>query len=109
MTNFSDKSTGGIIRGIALLVMIGTVVLGDAILYWQHQVVWGIFWSCIIALVLGFEVYGKFISKQKLTISNMWRDWIVYEKDNKKFPWGRITLIIIWVSFTALIVHLWFF
>jgi hypothetical protein len=109
MSDFSDKSIGGIIRGIALWVMIIGAVAADFICYWRGQIVWGTFWSCIIALVIGYEIYGKFISKEKKTISNMFRDWIVWEKENKKFPWGRTTLIILWTALTALIVHLWFF
>ena len=118
--NFSDKSIGGIIRGVALWVMMGGAAIADGILWWRWTcmpdaasklwlLVWAIFWACIIALVIGFEIYGKFFSPVKITISNMWRDWITYEKDNKKFPWGRVTLIILCVALNALIVHLWFF
>lgn len=117
---FSDNSIGGWIRGIALWVMIITVSLCDAALWWRFAVcplpiikfciaVWAVFWAQIIIVVIGFEIYGKFFSPVRLTISNMYRDWIVYEKQNKLFPWGRVTLIGLELAFTALIVHLWFF
>ena len=104
---FSDKSVGGIIRGIALWIMMGGAAIADAILYWKGQIVWGTFWSCIILLVIGYELWAKFISKDKKTISNMYRDWIVSEKG--KFPWARIVLIILAIALMALIIHLWFF
>lgn len=118
--SFSDKSVGGIIRGIALWVMMVTVTICDGILWWRVAVtpdpliqfcigVWAIFWALIILGVVAFEIYGKFFSPVKITISNMYRDWITYEKENKLFPWGRVVLLGLWLAFTALIVHLWFF
>ena len=109
MSDFSDKSTGGIIRGVALWVMMIGAVVADFLCYWRGQTVWGTFWSCIIALVIGYEIWGKFFSKEKKTISNMFRDWIVYEKEHGMFPWGRTVLIILCIALNALIIHLWFF
>lgn len=106
---FSDKSIGGIIRGIALWIMMGGAAIADGLLYWRGQIVWGTFWSCIIALVIGYEIWGKFISKERKTISNMYRDWIVADKQSGNFAWGRLVLIILCIALNALIIHLWFF
>lgn len=96
-----NMTLGGITRTVALWIMMIGAGVATGLLYWQGQLVWGIFWSCIICLVISFEIYGKFFSKQKKTISNMWKDWAI------KSPfWAYLTLGILCVSLNALILHL---
>lgn len=96
-----SMTPGGITRTVALWVMMVGAAVADGLLYWRGQYVWGIFWSCIILLVIGFEIFGKFFSKEKLTISNMWKKWA------KEEPfWAYLTLGILCVSLNAMILHL---
>jgi hypothetical protein len=114
-----SKDLPAVLRTVGLWVMLAGVSVADAVLYWQaisapapinyFIYVWAIFWSCIIALVVGFEIYGKFFSGKDLTISNMYRDWQKWEKAGNRFQWSRTCLAILWVAFTGLIVHLWFY
>ena len=94
-------TVGGITRTVALWVMIILAGTADAILYWQGQIVWGVFWSLIILLVICFEIYGFFFSPQKKTISNMWKEWAI-----KSPGWAYTTLALLWVALTALCIHL---
>ena len=114
------RDVWGVIRTVALWVMIVFVTLYDALLWWQMTQMptaflqfcvgtWAVFWALIVLLVGGFEIYGNFFSPVKLTISNMYREWQKYEKANNKFQWSRVGLLMVWISFTGLIVHLWFY
>jgi hypothetical protein len=114
-----SKSVPAILRTVGLWVMMGFISIADVILYQQafaapmpiklFILVWAIFWSCIILLVVAFEIWGKFFSGYNLTISNMMREWQKWEKENKKFPMSRVSLTMWWIAFTGLIVHLWFY
>jgi len=115
-----SRDIWGFIRTTGLWVMLVFVTLYDAMLYWQASrmptfflqfcvMVWAIFWSAIISLVAGFEIYGRFFSPVKITISNMYREWQKWEKENKLFPLSRVGLLMVWIAFTGLIVHLWFY
>lgn len=109
----------GVLRTVGLWVMMGVIAIADALLYQQafsapmpiqfFIMVWAIFWSCIILLVVGFEIYGKFFSPYKLTISNMYREWQKWEKENNRPQISRIGLAMWWIAFSGLIVHLWFY
>lgn len=99
-----DNELGKKIRLVALWVMLVTLIAGNLSLYANGQYVWALFLNIILLLVAAFEIYGYFISPQKMTISNMWKQWA------KKSPvWSYATLIIIAIGLNALIVHLWFF
>lgn len=92
---------GGITRTVALWIMMIGAAVADALLYWQGQIIWGVFWSIIILLVIGFEIYAYFFSKHKRTISNIWKAWA----QTSPF-WAYLTLFILWVSLSALCLHL---
>lgn len=95
------KTIGGYTRTIALWVMILSVIAADTLLWINGQKEWAIFWVLITALVVVFELYGVFISKQKRTISNMWKAWA----QEKPF-WAYLTLGILWLGLSALCLHL---
>lgn len=113
------KDVPAVLRTVGLWTMLVGVSVADFFLYANaiaapmpikfFIMVWAIFWSCIIALVVGFEIWGYFFSGKKLTISNMYREWQKWEKENNKFQWSRTCLAILWLAFTGLIVHLWFY
>jgi hypothetical protein len=63
----------GVLRTIGLIVMIVCASLATAILYWQGQIIWAIFWTVIIALVGGFEIFSY--ATKKKTISTVWKEW----------------------------------
>lgn len=63
----------GLLRTIGLIVMIVCSVLATAILYWHGEIIWAVFWTTIIALVGGFEIFAY--ATKKKTISTMWKDW----------------------------------
>lgn len=94
-----NMTVGGITRTIALWTMMIGAFVADGLLYWQGQTVWAIFWSCIICLVIGFEIFSY--ATKKKTISTIWKDWAI--KDPK---WAYITLGILWVALSALCLHL---
>ena len=81
--------------------MILSLSAGDILLYLRGQVIWGIFWSLILLLVVIFEVWAYFFSKEKTTISNIWKAWAI-----KSPLWAYLTLGLLWAGLTALIVHL---
>ncbi len=94
-----SKTLGGITRTIALIVMIVCACIADFILYFKGQVIWGLFWSIIIGLVGVFEIVSYVTDKE--TISTKWKKWA------EKSPfWAYLTLILLWVSLNALILHL---
>jgi hypothetical protein len=92
---------GGITRTVALWVMMICAGIATGLLWWQGQTVWAVFWSIIIGLVILFELYGILISKEKKTISNMWKAWAI-----KAPSWAYFTLALLYVSLTALCLHL---
>ena len=92
------------IRLAALWVLIISLSLGDLLLYVKGQIIWGTFWSIILLLVVGYEIYAYFFSKHKTTISNIWKEWTI---ENPFFAY--LTLGLIWLGLNALIVHLAFF
>lgn len=88
------------VRQIALWVMCISLGVADALLFIRGQIVWGIFWAIILALVGIFEVYNFYILK-KSTISNVWKAWA------QASPfWAYTTLFLLWFGLNALIVHL---
>jgi len=89
------------IRKIALWIMIFGLGTADVLLFIKGQFIWGIFWAIILSLVAIFEIYAYFFSKEKTTISNVWKAWA------QKSPfWAYTTLFLIWLGLTSLIVHL---
>jgi len=94
----------GKIRTTGLVVMISCAVLADAILYWQGQYVWAIFWSCIIGLVALFEIVSYIVWHK--TISTMWKEWA--QKNKTSAMWAYITLGLLATSLLGLWVHLAF-
>lgn len=91
----------GKIRTIGLVVMIVCAVVADVILYICQQWVWGAFWSCIIALVGGFEIVCYML--QKKTISTVWKEWAQQHR--------VLSTVVIFILATALLglwVHLLF-
>lgn len=90
---------GGITRTVALWIMMIGAGIATGLLYWQGQYVWAVFWSCIIGLVVGFELFG--IITKKKTISTMYKEFIQAHKF-----WGYTILAILCVALNALIVHL---
>ena len=109
----SPKRTelGKKVRRTALYVMIGGVAIADILLWWKFGVetdahikaglfLWASFWATITATVISFEVIS--VVKYKQTISTFYTDWRL------KNPFmSGLVLIILWVAFTALMVHLW--
>jgi hypothetical protein len=96
-----SMTLGGITRTVALWVMIVCAGIADVLLYLQGQIIWGTFWSVIILLVGGYELYAYFFSAHKKTISNIYRDFI------KAHPfWGYGILVLLCVALNALILHL---
>ena len=94
-----SMTLGGITRTIALWIMIVGAGIATGLLYWQGQVIWAIFWSCIICLVIGFEIFSY--ATKKKTISTIWKDWAI-----KSPKWAYTTLAILWVALSALCLHL---
>ena len=89
------------VRQIALIVMIAGLGVANLFLYLRGQIVWGIFWSLILLLVAGFELYSFYVSKAKTTISNVWKKW------SQESPfWAYTTLALLCIGLNALIVHL---
>lgn len=94
----------GKIRTIGLVAMIVCAAIADTILYLCHQWVWAAFWSCIIALVVGFEAVCYIIWKK--TISTMWRDWA--KTSVKDGVISYVTLLLLATALLGLWVHLAF-
>lgn len=94
-----SQDVWGVLRTTGLIVMIVCAVIADAILYWQGQIIWGVFWSVIVALVGGFEIYA-YLTKKK-TISTIWKEWA------QKSPfWAYTTLILLATALNGLWIHL---
>lgn len=98
------KTITGYIRTIALWVMILTAVSADTLLYLNQQWIWASFWSIVILLVIGYELYA--IITEKKTISTIYKEWI--QKGKVAAFWARLILILLWVGLNCLILHLWF-
>lgn len=98
------KDIWGIIRTVGLITMIVCVSLAIAILFWQGQFVWAIFWCCIVGLVGIFEI-GAYLIWGK-TISTIWKEWA--QKDKKSMVLSYITLGLLATSLLGLWVHLAF-
>ena len=96
--------TGKQIRLAALWVMLITLIGGNLLLWFQQQFLWAVFLTIILLMVAVFELYSVFVSKQKTTISNVWKQWA------QQSPlWAYGTLTLLWIGLNALIVHLAFF
>ena len=94
-----SMTPGGITRTVALWVMIIGAGIATGLLYWQGQYVWAVFWSCIIGLVVGFEIW--FVIKKRKTISTMYKEFL------QKNPfWGYTIIIILAVALNSLLLHL---
>lgn len=91
----------GITRTIALYVLILTGLAATALCYSRGQIVWGVFLTIILLLTVAFEVYGRFISKERKTISSMWKAWAIKEPG-----WAYTALTLLCLAFNALILHL---
>jgi len=89
----------GIIRTGALGIMIAGAAIADAILWWECQWVWASFWLVIILLVSGYEIVCYAVKRK--TISTMWKDWAI-----KNPVTSKVVLVILFISLTALCVHL---
>ena len=89
------------IRLAALWVMIIALVAADIILYIVGQFIWATFWTIILLLVAGYEIYAFYFSKHKTTISNIWKQWTI-----KSPVLAYSTLALIWIGLSALAVHL---
>lgn len=98
------KDIWGFLRTFGLVTMITCVIVADAILYWQQQWVWAIFWSCIIALVAGLEIFCYIVWHK--TISTMWKEWA--QKNKKSGIISYITLALLATSLLGLWIHLAF-
>jgi uncharacterized protein YacL len=93
------KDVWAYLRTMGLVVMIVCAVLATAILYWQGQIIWAVFWSCIIALVGGFEIFAY--ATKKKTISTIWKEWT-----QKSPELSYTTLLLLATSLLGLWIHL---
>lgn len=94
-------STGSKVRQIALWVMIISFIGLVTVLFVRGQIIWGIVWVVIGSTVGIAELYSIFVSKDKKTISNMWKQWT----QNSPF-WAWTALALMFIGLNALIVHL---
>lgn len=90
---------GSVIRTVALWVMIVFACIADVILYINAQYIWATFWTLVILLVIGYELFA-YLTKKK-TISTMWKDWLI-SSPLIAYP----TTILIWIALNALMIHL---
>lgn len=95
------KSTGSIIRRIAVIYLIISSLLASTLLFVFGQPMWGSMVLAIFALVLIWEGYSMI--KHGHTISTEYKLWVREE------TWkARICIILLISSFISLGVHLWF-
>jgi len=108
------SNSRGVIRTVALIVMIAFAAIADGILWWRWAIAsgdlktwllfWSSFWGCIIGLVCGYEIWATITNH--MTISTMWRKWEESSAEGKF--WSRTCLIILDIALNSLIIHLWF-
>jgi len=99
-----NNELGKQIRQISLWVLIICDALSMTILWFRGQMVWFTFLSAVTTLVIGYEIWGVLYSKEKTTISNMWKRWAKAEPF-----WAYTALLLMISAFVALGVHLAFF
>ena len=105
--NQKGESLVGIIVIIIFLCMwIFTPALLAISGIWPGGWIWSGFWVGLALLLGSFELYGKFFSKEKLTLTNHIRRWA---KQSKKNLLISRAVLLIWTTAWLILIfcHLW--
>lgn len=91
----------GILRTVGLWALLICDTLLIIVLFWKDNPIWGIFFLGITIWTIGFEIWGKFFSKEKKTISTMYKDWAI-----KVGWWAYLALGFFITAMAGLTLHL---